>query len=603
MLLRSHTVLSALLLCVAWSCAPLSRPTVQAPNCAPAPLPECVPAQYTDAPFDTSSSKYLPSRLYIRIEPVRGLSTTETDEFGLVLSDSLQGWSTSDIGEIQNIFLADVASVDVNQDVLIDEGLIGAIALKDRGEHFAGFVSSQAREGQSDIVRVVVQDQSVRVTETLDILNDPERWDSHPALTPDGSILIFASDRHGGFGGTDLWYSMYVDGEFTEPKNCGPTINTPCHEITPFVTPDGTLLFSSNGHPSVGGYDLHSASMRVVQAGNANIVEFDTPVNLQPPINTTGDELFPSRNQRERYPLYYSSDQREAGDFDVYVAHELPRPDIETVTLNRDIDISTTLENDKIIPHDVVVVREDSTAVVKDEVIVVADSSELVDSATTADPSTERITVRGSVRTDNDQPVADATVRVSALPKRELLAETATDARGEYEVETKSADSLEVEISHPELFPSVQVVVPDQEVVTAPVTALRNSMQLRIHFPTDDHSDPYEQVLDSNGVASNKAWSQELDKVARDLLQYQHEIDRVVLVGHTDDAASAAYNKALGQRRVEFVVQQLVSRGVPASMLEAQSAGESELLPRRTGESVQQWRLRCRRVELARIVR
>jgi outer membrane protein OmpA-like peptidoglycan-associated protein len=109
-------------------------------------------------------------------------------------------------------------------------------------------------------------------------------------------------------------------------------------------------------------------------------------------------------------------------------------------------------------------------------------------------------------------------------------------------------------------------------------------------------------VLDSNGNETPLRWEQMLDLLAENLLRYRDRIRAVVLVGHTDDVASEKYNLWLGRKRVEFVVEELRRRGVPAELLQAESAGESQLLPRRPGEPLEQWRRRCRRVELSKVL-
>ncbi len=83
-------------------------------------------------------------------------------------------------------------------------------------------------------------------------------WESHGFITPDGKTLYFASNRPGGEGELDIWVSEKADdGTWKRPVNCGNVINTPYNENTPFFDPSSnTLLFSSEGHLSMGGYDV-----------------------------------------------------------------------------------------------------------------------------------------------------------------------------------------------------------------------------------------------------------------------------------------------------------------------------------------------------------
>jgi outer membrane protein OmpA-like peptidoglycan-associated protein/tetratricopeptide (TPR) repeat protein len=83
-------------------------------------------------------------------------------------------------------------------------------------------------------------------------------WQSHCFITPDGKTMYFSSNKPGGEGELDIWYSEKgPNGKWQEPKNCGNVINTPYNEDTPFFDEaSGALIFSSVGHTSMGGYDV-----------------------------------------------------------------------------------------------------------------------------------------------------------------------------------------------------------------------------------------------------------------------------------------------------------------------------------------------------------
>lgn len=119
----------------------------------------------------------------------------------------------------------------------------------------------------------------------LAAVNGPQ-WDSHPALAPDGSWLVFASDRPGGQGGRDLWISRRgADGAFGTPEPGGPVLNTAGHEAGPFLHADGrSLYFSSDGRPGLGGLDLFFS--RGDGRGGWSV-----PIHLDPPFNTPQPDL------------------------------------------------------------------------------------------------------------------------------------------------------------------------------------------------------------------------------------------------------------------------------------------------------------------------
>lgn len=106
---------------------------------------------------------------------------------------------------------------------------------------------------------------------------------STPSLSPDGSRLYFSSDKPGGYGRMDLYFCEKRDGQWMEPVNMGPLINTVQNESFPFASPDGKLFFSSDGLPGCGGKDIYYSQ----QTGGTWI----TPVHLDSAINTIGDDF------------------------------------------------------------------------------------------------------------------------------------------------------------------------------------------------------------------------------------------------------------------------------------------------------------------------
>lgn len=80
----------------------------------------------------------------------------------------------------------------------------------------------------------------------LDNVNNADSWESHPALSSDGKMLFFVSNREGGKGGLDIWYSVLdYRGEWSKPK-LAPNINTPGDERSPHCGADGYFYFASN---------------------------------------------------------------------------------------------------------------------------------------------------------------------------------------------------------------------------------------------------------------------------------------------------------------------------------------------------------------------
>lgn len=113
-----------------------------------------------------------------------------------------------------------------------------------------------------------------------------EYWEAQPSMSYDGSKIFFASGRCGGYGETDIYMiEKNVFGEWGPPINLGGIVNTPMNEYNPFFSQDGkTLYFASDGHAGYGGFDVFKT---VFENG-----KWSVPVNLGKPLNTSGNDRF-----------------------------------------------------------------------------------------------------------------------------------------------------------------------------------------------------------------------------------------------------------------------------------------------------------------------
>lgn len=128
-------------------------------------------------------------------------------------------------------------------------------------------------------------------------INDPKYTSTQPAVrtTGDGmEIVYFVSDREGGKGGMDIWYFMRTArGDYKGPRLLGGGINTPNDELTPFYdNTEEKLYFSSNGHPTVGGFDVFSTT-------ESDDLGWNEPQNLGFPVNSTADDLYYARENEK----------------------------------------------------------------------------------------------------------------------------------------------------------------------------------------------------------------------------------------------------------------------------------------------------------------
>lgn len=165
------------------------------------------------------------------------------------------------------------------------------------------------------------------------------------SLSSDGNSLYFTSDRKGTLGGLDIFLSKrQSSGEWGPAVNLGPVINTEYDEESPYLTPDGQILyFSSKGHFNMGGFDVFYSAI-----DNSGI--FKEAVNAGSPISTTNDNIryFPVSDGSKGYLAMFNQKESFGGQ-DIYRIEILPftspEPSI-TSRFNEDFVINLTNSRD-----------------------------------------------------------------------------------------------------------------------------------------------------------------------------------------------------------------------------------------------------------------
>ncbi len=132
---------------------------------------------------------------------------------------------------------------------------------------------------------------------------------AHPSVSSSGRYLCFVSDMPGGYGGKDIWRGLISSaGEVVAVENFGPGINTAGDELFPCMLNDTTLCFSSDGHPGMGGLDLFMATKQT-DADSWQVA------NLQPPLNSSGDDFGITFEKGEKRG-FFSSNRNDARGYD-----------------------------------------------------------------------------------------------------------------------------------------------------------------------------------------------------------------------------------------------------------------------------------------------
>ncbi|WP_405227392.1 OmpA family protein [Dokdonia sp. Asnod1-B02] len=344
--------------------------------------------------------------------------------------------------------------------------------------------------------------------------NSDEYSTAHPALSPDGTILYFASDMPGTKGLSDIWMStINEDGTYGAPVNLGSEINTEGRETFPFVSSDNKLFYATDGHIGLGGLDVF-----VTQLSDDGKV--GASYNVGKPVNSSADDFG-----------LILSESRGTGYFSSNRASGLGNDDIYSFTRDRKIltncaqnIVGTTrdVKTDEILPQTTVTLRD------KVNQVVATVTSDDLGKFTFSDVNcSETYVVRGAK--DTYEP-------------HEVILTTSSDVGGIINRDVY-------------LKPGAQLVIGGD---------LTNILELNpIYFD-----------FDKSNIRPDAAL--ELEKVIAVMQQYPTL--KIDVRSHTDSRAPDAYNMKLSQRRnvstIRYIVQQ---GGIDASRLTGRGYGETQL--------------------------
>lgn len=364
-------------------------------------------------------------------------------------------------------------------------------------------------------------------------ISDSLAWDGSPSFSADERTLYFSSNRRGGKGGVDL-YRVPIDnsGRFGRPINLGSTINTPGDELFPYVSANGKLYFSSDGHPSIGGLDLFVASRNE----NEIIVE-----HLGVPINSIGDDFAISFSDSTQG--YISSNRPGGkGDDDIYFFKSTGSEDRWWTTAPPPV-IDTL--NKKIVNYFV-------------QVKVVDPTGNPIDSV--------KINVRKNGQTlSNEKTNKKGFIELIDLAENDELVfkcdkEDFITVRSTFSMEGKTI---------PESLLKKEMTDTTFQVI---ITMDRPEIGKEISKLYEINSIYYD--LDKADIRIDAA--EELDKIVQFLTDNTQM--NLELGAHTDARASTGYNLKLSQRRAESAVNYIIRRGITKDRIKPKGYGEGQLI-------------------------
>ncbi|WP_245855285.1 OmpA family protein [Hymenobacter mucosus] len=167
--------------------------------------------------------------------------------------------------------------------------------------------------GNCDLYTTTFKDGQWTTPKSLGANVNSVAWDSQPTLSPGEDTLYFASDRLGGFGLSDIWFTVrQKNGQWSRAQNLGPTVNTRESEVSPFYHPlYHVLYFSSRGQLlNFGDFDIYK-TYRVRG-------RWQEPINIGPLVNGKGSEYYFTIDADSKSLYYARSEEKEMKNLDLY---------------------------------------------------------------------------------------------------------------------------------------------------------------------------------------------------------------------------------------------------------------------------------------------
>jgi hypothetical protein len=178
--------------------------------------------------------------------------------------------------------------------------------------------------GSCDIyVSYLQEDSTWTVPRNLGANVNSVYWDSQPSLSHSEDTLYFASDRKGGMGLSDIYFThKLATGEWSPAQNMGPTLNTRGNEVSPFYHPSHHVFyFSSNGHlVNFGGFDTTEQIFKTFDIYKAVRLEgkWQEPKNIGPLVNGKGDEYYFTIDSKSKDLFYARSESDNLKNLDIF---------------------------------------------------------------------------------------------------------------------------------------------------------------------------------------------------------------------------------------------------------------------------------------------
>jgi len=390
-------------------------------------------------------------------------------------------------------------------------------------------------------------------------VNSPQA-ESNPMVFAD-TLMFFASTREGGFGKSDIYLSIFRDGQWGTPVNLGPQINTPGNELTPYLDTDGrTLFFASDYHPGFGGFD----QFRSIRVGK-RWTNWSDPDNLGLPLNSIRNDSYIYRLPGSTEALF--SSDRKADGFEkmmiMNVAFHIPPSyivtdpatgDKTTVVVGPDGDVIMGPEGDVV-------------AVVNDEGEIVKPGGEV------AAPETTELAyqiIQGRITDEKGNPLTAEIEVITSVGDQTYREFAESDADGNYTITIPKGKEFRIITNKEGFLQRVDNVFAPSGDQPITLNIVLKPLEVEKVFV-------FQNILFDFDKATIKKVSYPIvDEIVVTMLS--NPDIKIEISGHTCNIGKEDYNQKLSERRAKAVVDYLISKGVESSRLTWQGYGESKPL-------------------------
>lgn len=408
----------------------------------------------------------------------------------------------------------------------------------------------------------------------------------HPAVSADGNVLYFVSDMPGGQGDTDIYYTVrQSDGNWGEPVNAGPVVNTAGRESYPYVDESGKLYFSSNGHAGFGGLDIFMAE--------GTDGAWSAVKNMGQPVNSSKNDYGIMFTEAGKEGLLSSNRNSKNGTDNIYSFNLMARPVVVAITavdntgsamegvkidlrqkeanesiagatgssgtyyLNGRVGEEYELRNTKLGFHSQVM-----------QLAIPETAGDTLNVPVTMREAKSVLVIRTLKR--NSEAIDSVEITVTRKGKDDTV-ETVPNAAGEIIINGLVGDRFTVRgAKKGYLNQSLEVEIPE---------AASDTLNYTMRFESNEAEKPIAMEIvyyDTDKSNIRKDAAVELDKLVT-LLNENPNI-RIKIGSHTDSRHSKKYNQKLSEERAKAVVDYLVAKGINRNRLKSKGYGESRLL-------------------------